>query len=228
MKNIRVYFFLLCTLCAANCKKAKKSQINSTIIEQGKIPNKIIDHYLIAISLPVIQNGVKGVELRKWSPFNNSDSFPVSLSRVYLNDSLLKGEFYLFSDTDTGLITTMNELPQMKVLKYGPIILPNNIKDSIVQSNWFKNMNSINIDSIGLNKENIYFIGNVNHMLFERSDSGSYNAIFISDPEACPGLDFRIDRLADLSKFMIQVFIESDPNFPNWLEKHVKNIISKQ
>ena len=197
MKSSSLNFILFSVLFFANCNRTQKTHVNACILEQGKIPNKVIDHYLTAISLPVSENGAKNLEFRKWAPFNDMDSFPLSLARIYKEDSSLKGEFYFFSDNDTGLITNKSELSHLKVFKYGPTRLTEKVKDSAIRGNWFENICYLNIESLALNKQNKLFIGNVYHILFEMSDTSSYKAIFISDPESYTGIDITLDKLAN-------------------------------
>lgn len=218
--------YLLVSLILINiisCNSKKSASIERHVLLEGKVATDILGEYLRKINLHDLEKNKVEYEVRKWYPFYYTDSFPLALQRVYVENGELKGESYFFSDSRGGLILSKNEIANLRFEKYSIPHIWDVYRDSL---KGYYNIGGIDTFDINIlkNKNASYpSTSTPRKYLFEQADSVSYYITFITEPDKYPGLHKSIDKYAALSKFIFELFNKSDTAYYRWfLEKGQK------
>lgn len=225
---IQRYIIIICFCPFVRCNTSENENIDKHSLLQSPLPKEVLDTYLSKIHLKDLSAGVDSFEMRLWSPFFYSDSFPLSLMRVYFSPKKLNAECYFFSDNNGGLVTSAIEIDKLNIEKFTVRGVPLNLLDSLQTYYSFSNIDTFDTDIIRRKIESGFTTATARYTLFEQASKGKYHVAFFSDPEYFPGLHRNIDRYGIASKFIKELLFRVDSLFKNWYIETGKKILSKQ
>lgn len=220
----RVFFLLtILSVFEVSCV-SKTTSIKKHFLLEDSLPKDVLKEYMQKTGLHDISNGADSFEIRKWYPFYYSDSFPVCLERLYVENGVVKGEYFLFSNKAGTLILTNSYLADIRVEKYEFSNISKRFFDSLYYTYNISNIDSFGMEKIRKVKSYPYTTINYRNVFYEQATKTDYYGTFITDPNQLPGVSKELDKYAAFSKFTYDSICLSDTGFRKWLLPRLNRI----
>lgn len=217
------YLLAILTLFSIGCV-SKTATIKKHFLLEDSLPKDVLKEYMQKTGLRDISNGSDSFEIRKWYPFYYSDSFPVCLERLYMENGALKGEYYIFSKKEDKLILTRSDMKDMRIEKYSLSAIPKRFYDSLYHGYNFSDVDSFSIQAIIKSKWTMFNTINYRNVFFEQATTSDYYGVFITDPNQLSGHFKGLDQYASFARFTYDSIWLRDSGFKKWAYDNLNRV----
>ena len=222
----RIFFLLtILSVFEVSCV-SKTTSIKKHFLLEDSLPKDFLKEYMQKTGLHDISNGADSFEIRKWYPFYYSDSFPVCLERLFVENGVVKVEYFLFSNKAGTLILTNSDLADIRVEKYSLSAIPKRFYDSLYHGYNFSDVDSFSIQAIIKSKWTMFNTINYRNVFFEQATTSDYYGVFITDPNQLSGHFKGLDQYASFARFTYDSIWLRDSGFKKWVYDNLNRVYS--
>jgi hypothetical protein len=201
------------------------NRVKKEFLHEKKLPVKVIAQYEKKLGLPALDKGAKEYEMRIWTAITH-DSFPLMMERYYIENGVLKGDFFMFHTENKLLIERGNQLDSIAVEKLAIGTLPNRFKETLKLRHSIFNIKDFDTHIFAEEYKAGWVIGKISLILIEQATNSQYKSVFITNPIPFEDRNQSLSEYADLCRFVNDSLLTHNTDASGWSDVQLAKIIN--